>query len=246
MKIAATFRWNDRKHVIVKHGFIKKAIALLVLPFLLFSCEKENSEDVNQDKIYTDYELFYNKNEDKTYVVARFKFGGPTGTNLELTNGASVKFNGDLLTYNAFYVGHYKEYAGKISSGTFVYSDVDGNQFTNTTPAMDTVAFQPGFDTIVKSQANTLTWIGNSLAANQSVGVFVGSWTWGQDALFYQNQSGATNIVMGITGLSSLALGTSTVYMDRANETTVAQGTSEGGKIRSKYRALNKVVQVVP
>ena len=232
--------------LILKKRLVNNALLLLAIPFLLISCEKENSEDVNQDKIYTDYELFYNKNEDKTYAVARFKFGGPTGTNLELTSGATVKFNGDLLTYNAFYVGHVKEYAVKISSGTFVYTDVDNNQFTNTTPVMDTIAFQPGFDTIIKSQANTLTWIGSPLTANQSVGVFIGSWTWGQDALFYQNQVGATNIVMGVSALNALALGTSTVYMDRSTETSVAQGTSEGGKIRSKYRALNKVVQVVP
>lgn len=243
MKTATT--WNGIS-AIVKNGFAKKALLFIALPFLLFSCEKENSEDVNQDKIYTDYELFYNKNEDKTTVVARFKFGGPTGTNLELTSGATVTFNGDPLTYNAFYVGHVKEYAGKISSGTFIYTDVDNNQFTNTTPMLDTIAFQPGFDTIVKSQANTLTWVGNPLAANQSVGVFIGSWTWGQDALYYQNQLGATNIIMGITSMNSLALGSSTVYMDRQNETNVVQGTSEGGKIRSKYRALNKVVQVVP
>jgi hypothetical protein len=237
MKRATTRKWNV---------LAKTAIALLSIPFLLVSCEKENSEDVNQDKIYTDYELFYNKNEDKTVVVARFKFGGPTGTNLELTNGAAVTFNGDAMTYNAFYVGHVKEYAGKISSGIFNYKDVDGTEFINATPTLDSVAFQPGFDTIVKSQANTFTWVGSALAANQSVGIFVGSWVWGQDALFYQNQLGATNIIMGVTGLSSLSLGSSTVYMDRTNETTVSQGTSEGGKIRSKYRALNKVVQVVP
>ncbi|MDF3026603.1 MAG: hypothetical protein K0S23_910 [Fluviicola sp.] len=237
MKRATTQKWNS---------IIKTAIALFSIPFLLVSCEKENSEDVNQDKIYTDYELFYDKNEDKTVVVARFKFGGPTGTNLELTNGATVTFNGDAMTYNGFYVGHVKEYAGKISSGTFNYKDVDGTEFINATPTLDSVAFQPSFDTIVKSQANTFTWLGSPLAANQSVGIFIGSWVWGQDALFYQNQLGATNIIMGVNGLSSLSLGTSTVYMDRTNETNVSQGTSEGGKIRSKYRALNKVIQVVP
>jgi len=226
--------------------WMKKTLALLALPLLLVSCEKEKPEGANPGKIYTDYELFYDQNEDKTYVIARFKFGGPTGTNLELTNGANVKFNGEELTYSGFYFGHMKEYAGKISSGTFVYMDGDGHQFTNATPVMDTLAFQPGFDTIVKSQANTLSWDGSPLTLNQSVGVFIGSWTWGQNALFYQNQVGATNVVLGVTGLNSLATGSSTVYLDRTNETNVAQGTIEGGKIRSKYRAWNRVVQIVP
>lgn len=223
-----------------------KAVCVLAVAFSLASCEKENSEDVNQDKIYTEYDLFYNANEDKTYAIARFKFGGPTGTNLELSDSATVTFNGDVLTYNVFFVGHVKEYAGKISSGTFYYKDLNGNEYTNSTPPMDTIAFPNDFDTIVKSQANTLTWNGNPLAANQSVGIFIGSWTWGQDALFYQNQVAATNIVMGVSQLSSLALGSSTLYMDRSQKNTAIQGTSEGGNIESTYRALNKTVQVVP
>lgn len=50
------------------------------LLLLVASSAKEDSSDVNQNKIYCDYELFYNQNDDKTQAVARFRFGGPTGT----------------------------------------------------------------------------------------------------------------------------------------------------------------------
>ena len=213
---------------------------------LFTSCAKENSEDVNQDKIYTAYELFYNANSDKTVAVARFRFGGATGTILELTSGANVTFNGDDLTYNGWYGGHVKEYAGMVTSGDFVYTDVDGNVFTNATLPMDTAGYEAGFDTIVKSQANTFTWTGNALASGESIGLFVGSWTWGEDALFYQGQSGATNLIMGINQMANLAEGTSTVYMDRKNTSTSIDGTSEGGTIKSTYRPVNVQVQVVP
>jgi len=68
---------------------------------LMTSCAKEDSSFVNQNKVYCDYELFYNQNEDKTHAVARFRFGGATGTLLELTDstGASVSFNGETLPY---------------------------------------------------------------------------------------------------------------------------------------------------
>lgn len=215
------------------------------LPMVMTSCQKEDSSDVNQDKIYVRYELFYNQNTDKTVAIARLRFGSPTGTLLEATNPAYVTFNGDTLPYNIFYSGHAKEYAGLVTGGTFVYRNVDGATFTNSTPAMDTIAFQPDFDTIVKSQANTLTWIGNSLAANESVGVFVGSWTWGEDAAFLATGQGTTDLVMGIQGLSNLALGSSTVYMDRVNQVAATQATSEGGVVRAVYRPTNAVVQVV-
>lgn len=225
---------------------MKKFIFPLFLALTLVSCDKEDSEDVNQDKIYTDYELFYNENTDKTTVVARFRFGGPTGTLLELSSGATVTFNGDNLAYNGWYGGHMKEYAGQLASGTFVYTDVDGSTYTNATPAYNPIAFDPAFDTIVKSQANTLTWLGSALAPNEAVAVFVGTWTWGQDAWLFQDLDGATNIIMGVNQLSGLAEGNSTVYMDRYTALNVTQGTGEGGRIRSKYRAINQQVVVIP
>jgi len=80
---------------------------LLVL-VIVSSCAKEIASDVNQDTIYTDYEVFYNQNTDKTWVVAKFRFGGPTGTLLELDSTSYVTFNGDTLAYNIFYIGHFK------------------------------------------------------------------------------------------------------------------------------------------
>lgn len=226
----------------------------LLLPILMSlfslvifsSCAKEPSEDVNQDKIYTAYEVFYNANTDKTIAVARFRFGGATGTILELSDGANVTFNGDLLTYNGFYTGHVKEYAGMVTSGSFKYTDTDGNVYTNAALSMDTAGYESTFDTIVKSQANTFTWTGNPLASGEAISLFVGSWTWGQDALFYQAQDGATNLIMGINQMANLAEGSSTVYMDRTNLSTSIDGTLRGGTMKSTYRPANVQVVVVP
>lgn len=222
------------------------AALAFTLPFMFTACQKEDSSDVNQDKIYTVYELFYNKNSDKTVAIARLHFGSPTGTLLEANSPASVKFNGDVLPYNALYSGHAKEYAGKLTSGTFVYTDLDNNTFTNSTPFMDSIAFPSGFDTIVKSQANTLTWVGNPLNSTERANLFVGTWTWGQDAAMFAFGNGATDIVMGVNQLSNLAEGSATCYLDRVNEVTISQGTSEGGVIRTRYRPLNAPVQIVP
>lgn len=221
------------------------SVSLFALLLAFTSCDKENASDVNQNKIYTDYEVFYDKNTDKTWAIARFRFGGPTGTLLELDSTAYVLFNQDTLAYNGLFGGHFKEYAGRISTGSFTYKNLDGSIYVNSIPACDTIAFLPSFTTLQKSQAQTITWGGSTLAANQAVGVFVGSWTWGQDALVFQDADGANNLVLGITQMSNLALGSATVYMDRQTDVAVSHGTSEGGRIRSKYRALNKVIQVI-
>lgn len=224
-----------------------KLMGILLLSLSILGCVSEDSNDVNQDNIYTDYELFYNANDDITHAIARFRFGNAFGTILQLNSseGASVTFNGDTLTYSNIWGGHHRQYAGIVSSGTFVYTDTDANTFTNSVPLGSSIEFPSGFNQIDKSMAQPLYWDGNVLAPNDQVGIFVGSWAWGDDALFYTDVDGADNIVFGVNAMANLALGTAEVYMDRWNALDVSEGTSEGGRIRYKYRATNVTVNVV-
>jgi hypothetical protein len=224
----------------MKNSAYSPFLIFLFGSFVFFSaCTIEDSADVNQDKIYADYEVFYNSNTDKTQVLAKFRFGGFTGTILELKEPAQVSFNGDLLPFKPIFGGHYKEYAGRITEGTFSYTNTDSVTYENEIPEAELIGFPSGLDTLSKSSAYTFEWEGTALKENQSVGIFIGSWTWGQDALFYQNSIGATDIVMGTSQLQNLPEGKSTWFMDRATQTQLTEGTSEGGFIRAKYRAKN-------
>lgn len=228
-----------------KSNFISFWALLIFAATVFMACPIEDSADVNQDKIYTDYEVFYNSNTDKTQVIAKFRFGGATGTILELNDPAEVYFEGDKLPFKPVWGGHYKEYAGRITEGTFTYTNIDSVTYENSIPLAEVIDFPVDLDTLSKATSYTFTWEGTSLKENQSVGLFVGSWTWGQDALFFQNSEGASNIIMGTDKLGNLPLGTSTFFMDRATQLQVSEGTGEGGFIRSKYRAENLEVVVV-
>ena len=109
------------------------------------------------------------------------------------------------------------------------------------------IAFPSGFDgsALNKTMALALAWDGNALAVDDQVGVFIGSWHWGDDALSWTDTDGATEIVLSVIQMQNLALGTATVYLDRWNAVDVSQGTAEGGRIRYKYRAVNATVTVV-
>ncbi len=220
-------------------------LAIFLMAAIFSSCEVEDSADVNQDKIYTDYELFYNSNSDKTWVVARFRFGGPTGTLLELKDPAAVTFDGELLPFNALFAGHYKEFAGQLAGGTFEYTNTMGETFINEVPNYEPIEFPSDLDTLSKSAAYSLAWDGTPLASDQWVDLFIGSWTWGQDALFIQNSDGASDLVLGVNQLSNLPIGNSTMFMDRSTDVEVTEGTGEGGRIRGKYRAKNIEVAIV-
>ncbi len=226
---------------------MKKGIWILsvIISAALFSCTGESAGDVNQDRIYTEYEQFYNSNTGTTTVIARFRFGGPLGTLLELDSTDNVKFNGDDLPYSIFWGAHVKEYVGNIAPGTFVYTNLDGNVFTNSVPAYEAIDFPSSFNELSKSTPYDFQWVGAALSQNQEVGVYVGTWGWGDDTWNYTNSVGATNMIFGLNSLSNLTLGSATVFLDRATKSTNIQGTSKGGVIRGKYRAPNRTVNVI-
>lgn len=226
---------------------MKRGIWILsvIISAALFSCTGESAGDVNQDRIYTEYEQFYNSNTGTTTVIARFRFGGPLGTLLELDSTDNVKFNGDDLPYSIFWGAHVKEYVGNIAPGTFVYTNLDGNVFTNTVPAYEAIDFPSSFTELSKSTPYDFQWVGTALSQNQEVGVYVGTWGWGDDTWNYTNSVGATNMIFGLNSLSNLTLGSATVFLDRATKSTNIHGTSKGGVIRGKYRAPNRTVNVI-
>ena len=226
---------------------MKKVLFSLSLLFAVVftACTGESAGDVNQDRIYTEYEQFYNSNTGTTTVIARFRFGNALGTILELDSTDNVKFNGDVLPYNIFWGGHAKDYVGNIPPGTFVYTNLDGNVFTNTVPAFESIDFPSNFTELSRSTAYDFQWTGTALSQNQEVGVFVGSWAWGDDTWNFTNSVGANNMVFGVNSLSNLPLGTSTVYLDRTTKKTNIQGTSRGGVIKGKFRAPNRVINVI-
>jgi len=226
---------------------MRTLIKPLLFSLVLFvsACTKDKSSNVNQDRIYQDLQVTYDVNTDKTSILAQFKFGGATGTFLELDSGAMVRFNGDLLPFNQLLYGHYKEYAGRIDTGAFVYTNVDGKVFTNAIPLVDTIAFPATLDTIRKSSAYDLKWEGSVLKPDETVGLFIGSGAWGKNALYLQDADGASNLVLGTGQLTNLPIGASTLYMERSITKNLSEKTSVGGKIASKYRAKNKSVQIV-
>ena len=225
--------------------FNRLILVTLAIITIFSSCTIEDSADVNQAKIYADYDLRYDANTDKTRVVATFKFGGATGTNLQLSDPAQVVFNGEKLPFKPIYGGHTKEFAGQVMSGTFEYTNTEGDVVVNTTPSIESIAFPDQFDSISKSSSIELNWVGSPLSENQRTAIFIGSWTWGQDALFLENGEGANFIVLDKGGLNNLPLGNSTVFMERSTARDIEEGTDEGGRIRASYRAENKSIIIV-
>jgi len=218
--------------------FLKSTFLFALLSALtLSSCQREDSESVDQDTIYSEFELYYNSNEDKTYARATFKFSNLLSTKLELSDGAEVSFNGDLLSWKPALAYYEKEYAGMISTGEFTYVDLDGNTFMNTA-TLTAIDYPIGFDSLSLQNAYDLEWVGSALAAGEDVTVAINGIVEGDAQSFYTNAEGATNIVLDRDKLIQLGEGTSTVWMDRRSYGTHV-GTSAGGYVVGRVRATN-------
>ena len=74
--------------------YLSKFILLIIISTTIVyfsSCEKEPPSSINQDRIFTIYELYYNANADITYARATFKYGNSAGSLMQLNDG-SVSF----------------------------------------------------------------------------------------------------------------------------------------------------------
>lgn len=212
-------------------------LLLLTISLSLFSCKKESSDNVNQDKIWAEYQLIYDNNTKITYARAIFKFSSITGTVLELKDPAKVMFNNDLLSYNPT-LGYYeKQYTSFVTTGTFKYTDLDNNTFLNTLTITDTVGFPAGLDTIIKSTPFELVWTGAPLKANETITVWLNSNVEGDARLFSTNMVNSTSIIFPVNQLTQLGVGPyGMLAMERLHNPPISQATSAGGLITIKYK----------
>lgn len=209
----------------------------------LFSCQTEDSASVNQDRIFTTYELYYDANTDKTTARATFRFGSAVGTNLELSSPAEARFDNDVLSFNAIIGAYEKEYPGFKTQGTFRYTNNDNEVFTNQVGGLKPIAFPADFPTAIsRSNAFTITWVGDALAAGERVDVVLTSA--GSSPLvriFTQAQPAATAIVLGADQLGQFPAGAAvTVAMYRYRVTDLAQKPEAGGFFSGRHQPLNK------
>lgn len=218
---------------------ISKLLLLFsLIGLVLTSCHREDSDSVDQDKIYVRYVLEYNSDEDITYARAQFRFGNATGTILELVDNASISFNGDALPWKAGLAYYEKEYAGLVTTGNFSYTDVDGSTFANTANLPASIAFPASFDTVNINNAYDLIWDGGAIQTNEHVAVTIeGTNTTGTLQSWINLVPGATNIILDANKLGNLGVGHSKCWMDRVVETEPAQATSRGGIVVGRYKA---------
>lgn len=214
-------------------------IALAMI--FLVSCAREDSDSVDQDKIFTEYSIFYNENQDITYARAKFKFSNVSGTALELSDSSSVTFNGTELAWKPGLAYYEYEIAGRLDSGTFVWTDTEGTSYTNSF-GLHEVNYPTNFDTVSTQASYTFAWLGDAIMDNESIALIMDGLYENDLKIFSENGVGATSMVLGVNHLSDIAVGEASCFLDRYYNPAIQEAPSAGGLLTGHYRPTNKTV----
>jgi len=216
----------------------------------LFACDSNeigNSKDVNQDKIYMDYNISYIEGEDQVNLNLQYRFAGPAGTTLVLNNPSQVKLDGEILKVDssdgrgAYYEvsKNYNRFLGKHS---IQFTDISGKQF------VDSFEFAPF--TLINLPATAdrnkdfiFSCNTNGLNANDDIEIN----SVDTDSSFHHHLPGSN---------ASLAIPASDLKRQKKNEvsfeTTIyrklslAQTAAEGGTMMLTYRLKPVKIKLQP
>lgn len=222
---------------------MRYTLFILSICSILFTtaCQRESSADVNQDRIYTHYELFYNANEDITYARAWFRFGSITGTQLELAAPSEVTFEGDKLAFNKVLAFYEKQYPGLKSTGKFHWEDTEGKAFDNTV-TIHAIDFGVVPDSIARTSALTIPWTGDALGADEAVGTWINGENEGDAQAAITIETGATALIVPLNKLEKVGAGPGKIYLERRSAPALAEATGAGGYGAGVYRAKTQNV----
>jgi hypothetical protein len=203
--------------------------------FALIGCKKEDDLAVNQSNIFSEYELYYDGKENKTYATARFKHNNSAGAVLKLKSLSTVTFEGNQLVYDQTLDLYKFTIGGEVTEGTFIWSD--GNDFRYINKVSLNKIRLPAADTIVRTQDFYLSWLGKELEPGENLSVIISGNGIEAPQMFSQEDGGATSVTLTTEKLVNLSPGITEVFADRFSTREAAQHTSAGGLISAKYRA---------
>lgn len=216
-------------------------LSALMLMFTFTSCNKEDSDSVNQDKIYTAYEFDYDKNTNITYARAWFRFGNILGTPLELKDpGATITFNGDTMPFKSSLSYYELQFPGALTTGTFIYTDLNNDTYTNTVAMAKPIDWPAIVDTIQRSINNQRTCIGDSLGGGEKFITKVTGPGNIDPQYFTTTGVGMQSVTLLSSQLIMVNQGMGTVRLERKYEPALQQKTLAGGCITSVYTALER------
>lgn len=223
---------------------------MLLLITGLFACNSNEigeSKDVNQDKIYMDYNISYTEGDDQVSLNFQYRFAGAAGTTLVLNSPSQVKLDGEIIKVDsskyggAFYTidNPYNSFLGKHS---IQFTDINGKQFENSFEFSPfTLVNLPA--TVSRNKALAVSYNINGLNADDDIEIS----SVDTDSTFHHHQPGSgTSAVIPAADLQKQKKDEVSFEATIYRKLPLAQTTSEGGKMNLTYRLKPVKIKLLP
>jgi hypothetical protein len=175
-------------------------LMLVLAPFLLGAEEGgcgrgEDSKNVNQSRIFTQYWLLYDANTDTTYARATFRLSNALGTVLELKQPAVVTFNDKPMNFVGGWGWHEAQLPGKVT-GLFKYTNVEAKAQSVEANSFPDIAPPAGLMSTAPGKAFTVAFVGAPVASGERVEVVLSGPNKLDFSLILQTTVGAKEVVV--------------------------------------------------
>lgn len=205
------------------------------------SCKREESINIDQNRIYSNYAYEYNADNNRSTMTAVFRIDNSGGRKIELSYPARVDFNGEGLSWRGG-IGSYQLTSNGLSSqGRFNYHDLDENIYTNDVPSMLPIEVPFGITSISQSGNFFLPWQGAPLQAGETIRVRISA---GTTRTFTTTISGSSHIILTQNQLSGLTPGNGTIQIERESYVNLVSSNLSGGRMTSTYKSRRVFINI--
>lgn len=220
------------------------AIACMAMLCSCASTDSSTSNNVNQDEIWQSYWVEYIESSETITAGCTFRFGGSTGTTLQLTEPSKVLFEGNEMDFtNSVLIkgiigGTHYNYEGKGALNTkytFEYTNNNGKLFTNSisTSAIEIEAVPEELSVT----ADNIITLKKPLGASESLSVKVSNET-GNFKTFDEYKSGQNQLTIPGSELNELGNGPVTITFTKRKEVDALQQANHlGGGISFTFES---------
>jgi hypothetical protein len=220
-------------------------LGILLIGVLFFaSCKREDSINIDQQRIYSNYEYVYNSEKNESTMSATFRLDNSSGTKIELTHPARVEFNGEGLTWRNGSGNYQLKRSGSAQGGAFVYRDLEESVYTNSVSTLSYIELPFGITNISQSGNFFLPWSGSSLQAGESIRVTISGGAQTTTKSWTIHAVGSTHIILDQNKLMDLIAGSAEIQIERESSSGLQQSNLSGGRITSKYLSQKLFINI--
>lgn len=219
---------------------MKLYLLLFSLLFIVACTSNEigNSDDVNPEAIFFDYEIWAEQGKENVTIKLQFRMGGPNGTTLVLKESSNVKLDGEEIKLDSakFSGAYYEIQKPQLSFAgmhEIVFTDLSGREYKEEFEFIPFI-IRPDIPEILTR--GDLLFNLEGLKPMDQVRVILIDTSFSSDDINDLDSVKNGKLVISKDRLSTLKNGPIHLQFNREYEKPVKNGTREGGMFSMTYR----------